>query len=401
MSEAEKSGALAGYRVLDLGLLVQGPQAALLLCDLGADVIKIELPGLGDQARWIPISAEDLRAPYFIACNRGKRSVTLDLRIEAGREVFLRLLETADVLISNFVPGTLEKWGLGYEILAERNPRLVMGSGSSFGPLGPDAERRGADLAGQAAGGLVRATGSGPHDASPVGVTLADHIGSQNLAAGVLAALLARERTGRGQHVQVSLLGGQIYAQAAEYTCTFLTGQDLPPPAGGHPLIPMIYGLVPTRDGQLALVGVPDVDRPRFFELIGRAELAKDPRFDRLLLTHETRRALFELLADSFRTRTTAEWEEILREAGFRYAPVRNRSEVERDQGVLENGYLQRIDHPEWGAITMVGTPIRFSDTPAVPGALAPELGQNTEEVLLEIGLEWDEIVRLREAQAI
>jgi CoA:oxalate CoA-transferase len=401
MGDDTNSGPLAGLRVLDLGLLVQGPQAALLLADLGADVLKIELPELGDQARWIPISMQDLRAPYFIACNRGKRSVTLDLRKEAGREVFLRMVESSDVVISNFVPGTLEGWRIGYQDLAERNPRVILGTGSSFGSRGPDADRRGADLAGQAAGGLISATGSGPDDASPVGVTIADHIGSQNLASGVLAALYARERTGRGQHVEVSLLGGQIYAQASEFTYTFLTGRDAPPPAGGHPLIPMIYGIVPTRDGHIALVGVPAPDRERFFQLIDRPDLHKDPRFDTLLMTDENRRALFAELASAFRTKTTREWSDLLRGAGIRYAPVRSRSEVAEDEGVYENGYLQRIVHPEWGELPMVGVPIRLSDTPSRAGELAPELGQHTEEVLLELGFEWEEIAALRLAEVL
>lgn len=400
-SKPNAPGPLAGMRVLDLGLLVQGPQAAQLLGDLGAEVVKIELPGLGDQARWIPISLEDRRAPYFVACNRGKRSVTLDLRMDPGREAFLRLVDGADVVISNFVPGTMEQWGLGDDVLSKRNPRLVVGAASSFGATGPDAGRKGADLAGQAAGGLIRSTGSGPEDASPVGATLADHIGSQNLANGVLAALLARERTGRGQRVEVSLLGGQIYAQASEFTYTFLTGRDLPPPAGGHPLIPMIYGIVPTKDGQIALVGVPDPQRRAFFELVGRPELARDPRFDRLLFSDDDRRALFALLAEAFRERTTEEWGAILRDAGIRYAPVRDRSEVARDEGAFANGYLQRVDHPEWGEITMIGSPIRLSETPAAPGAIAPELGQHTEEVLLEAGFEWEEIAALRETGAI
>ena len=401
MTEPTRSGALEGLRVLDLGLLVQGPQAALMLADLGADVIKIELPGLGDQARWIPISMEDLRAPYFIGCNRGKRSVTLDLRKEAGRDVFLRMVESTDVVISNFVPGTLEGWGLGYEALAERNPRVVLGTASSFGSRGADADRRGADLAGQAAGGLIRATGSGPDDASPIGITIADHLGSQNLANGVLAALYARQRTGRGQHVEASLLGGQIYAQASEFTYTFLTGEDAPPPAGGHPLIPMIYGIVPTRDGHIALVGVPAPDRDRFYELIGRPDLGKDSRFDVLLMTHENRRALFAEFAVAFREKTTEQWAALLREAGIRYAEVRSRSEVAQDESVYENGYLQRVEHPEWGELPMVGVPIRMSDTPTKAGAFAPELGQNTEEVLLEMGFEWEEIAKLREAEVL
>ena len=210
------SGPLQGIRVLDVGLLVQAPQAAALLSDMGADVIKVELPGFGDQARFIPLSLEDFRSAYFTACNRGKRSLTLDLRTPAGAAVFGRLAETADVVVSNFKPGTMESWGLGYEDLAEHNPRIVWAGGSTFGPAGPDAEREGADLAGQAAGGLVSTTGRDGDPPSPVGVTIADHIGSLNMVAGVLAALHARERTGRGQRVEVSLLGGQIWAQAAE-----------------------------------------------------------------------------------------------------------------------------------------------------------------------------------------
>ena len=184
----EMGQALEGIRVIDLGILVQVPQAAQLLGDLGADVIKVELPELGDQARWIPVSLEDRRAPYFEGCNRGKRSITLDLRNDAGRGVFFRLLDTADVVISNFLTGTLENWGLGYEVLAERNPRVILGCGSTFGPVGRDAGRKGADIAGQASGGLIRSAGSGPEDMGPVGITIADHIGSQNLANGVLAA---------------------------------------------------------------------------------------------------------------------------------------------------------------------------------------------------------------------
>ncbi|MEE2703052.1 MAG: CoA transferase [Myxococcota bacterium] len=395
---ASGPGALAGLRVLDVGLLVQGPQAALLLGDLGAEVIKVELPGIGDQARWIPISTEDLRAPYFVACNRGKRSLTLDLRREQGREVFLRLAEMADVVISNFAPGTMESWKLGYDELARRNPRIVYGAGSAFGSRGPDAARKGADLAGQAAGGLIRSTGTGPHDLTPVGATLADHIGSQHLANGILAALLARLRTGRGQKVEVSLVGGQIYAQAAEYTYYFLTGRVPGHANAGHPMIQLIYGIFPTADGHIAIVGVPDELRPAFFNAIGRPELDQDPRFSTLWLESENQRALFKILREVFQSKTTAEWERILAAADQRYAPVRDYAEVAADEGVFLNGYLQRIEHPEWGETIMVGNPIQLSDTPASPAPLAPELGQHTDEILREHGYSLDEVVKLRAA---
>ena len=402
MTQADRAHtALEGIRVLDLGLLVQAPQAAQLLGDFGADVIKVELPELGDQSRWIPISLEDLRGPFFVGCNRGKRSITIDLRIDAGREIFLKLVETADIVLSNFVPGTLENWGIGYEALRERNPRVILGCGSTFGPTGRDSKRRGADIAGQASGGLIRASGANADDMGPVGVTIADHIGSQNLANGVLAALFARERTGHGQKVEVSLLGGQIFAQASEYSYALMTGKNPGHGNGGHALIPMIYGLLPTKDGHIVIVGVAIPDRPRFFETVGRPELAENERYMSLLLTPAQRADLFADLGSTFREKTTAEWEAILEASGFRYAAVRTLLEVAEDDAVYENGYLQRVDHPEWGPVSMVGNPIRLSDTPARPGQVAPELGQHTEEILLELGYDWDGIAALREKGAL
>ena len=388
-------GALDGITVLEAGLLVQGPQAAATLGDWGADVIKIELPIIGDQSRWLPAAPGDPRAPYFIACNRGKRSVTIDLRAPDGRETFLRLAERADVFLSNFKSGTLDSWGLSYEEVSARNPRIVYAAGSSFGTEGPDAGREGADLSAQAAGGLIRTTGADGEAFTPVAVTICDHIACLNLVGGITAALYARERTGRGQRIDVSLLGGQVWAQASEITATLLTGSAPGRSNRGHPLIPAIYGIFPTSDGWLALVGIGGADRARFYELIDRPDL--HDRFPELAYFGDTKRAVFDELAATFSTRTTDEWCALLGEHRLRHAPVRDHAALVEDPGVWANGYLTRTATGD----AVVASPVRFSDTPARAGETAPDLGQHTDEVLLEAGLTADEITALRTAGAI
>lgn len=394
-------GALDGIRVLDAGLLVQGPQAAALMADMGADVIKIELPGFGDQSRWIPVNMEDRRAPYYVALNRGKRSVSVDLRKPEGREVFLRLAETADVVISNFKGGTMDEWGLSYEAVSARNPRIIYATGTVFGPIGPDASREGADLAGQAAGGLISTTGVNGGEPTPVGVTIADFIASQAMANGILAALFARHTTGRGQRVDVSLVGSQIWAQASEYTSFGLSGEQPGRSNYGHPLIHAAYFIVPTKDGWLALIGVPLPLRPAFYQAINRPDLGTDERFAPGLYTPEIKAQLHAELRSVFPARTTAEWCAILRAAGQRYAPVRGYAEVMDDPQMWENGYLSVLKHPEWGDVRMPGTPIRMSETPLRPGETIAELGQDTEMVLMELGYEWEHVEALRASGAI
>ncbi|HEX2384794.1 MAG TPA: CoA transferase [Acidimicrobiales bacterium] len=387
-------GALDGLKVVEAGLLVQGPQAAATLGQWGADVIKVELPGRGDQSRWLPVQPDDPRSAYFIGCNRGKRSVTLDLRTPDGRDIFLRLAEWADVVITNFTPGTMDRWGLGYEDVAVRNPCVVYAASSAFGFEGTDASREGADLSGQAAGGLISTTGVDGGDVTPVAVTIADHIASQNLVAGILAALVARERTGRGQRVTTSLLGGQIWAQASEITGCMLRGAAAGRSNRGHPLIPGLYGLFRTADGWIAIVGVVGRMRETFFDLVGRPELHE--RFPEQLYWEADKAELFPLLDEAFVAEPTAVWCQRLDAAGVRNAPVRDHAEVIADPNVWANGYLARVEGDD-----LVAAPVSFSDTPAQPSAAIPELGQHTEEVLLELGYTWDDIGRLQAAGSI
>ena len=386
--------ALDGLKVLEAGLLIQGPQATALLHDWGAEVVKVELPGFGDQARWLPVQPGDGRSAFFTACNRGKRSVGLDLRNPAGRETFLRLAEWADVVVSNFAPGTMEAWGLSYDDVVAVNPRIIYAVGSTFGHRGPDAAREGADLAAQAAGGLIAGTGRDGDPLTPLAITITDHIAAQNLVAGILAALLVRERTGRGQRIETSLLGGQVWAQASELTGHLLTGLPHGRANRGHPLIPGVYAIFTTADGAIAIVGVVGALRERFFTLIGRPELAE--RFPQPLYWDVDKGELFPLIDEAMRARTTAEWAELLAAAGIRFAPVRNVAALADDEQVWANDYLASVD-----GTTVVATPVRFSDTPARASADVPEVGQHTEEVLLELGLTWDDIGELREHGAI
>ena len=389
-------GALSGIKVIDAGILVQGPQCAAYLQTLGAEVIKIELPNFGDQSRYIFLSEDDYRSAYFNANNRGKKSLTLDLRSADGAEILKQLIIDTDVLISNFKPGTMESWGLGYDDLVAQNPGLIWAAGSTFGPVGPDSDREGADLAAQCAGGLVSTTGLDGDPPSPVGVTIADHIASLNMTCGILAALQARHETGRGQKVEVSLLGGQIWAQASELT-HFLMTNEVPGRANfGHPLIRSPYRIFETADGWLGLIGVPAGSFDQFLIALDRIDLMLDERFLQPGFSAEKRKWFFEELAKTFKTEPRDHWCRIFREIGIRYAPVNDYADVADDKGVWENDYLQTLSDSQGNPINVVNPPVRLSESELAKDATAPPLGQHTEEILKELGISDSQIEDFR-----
>jgi CoA:oxalate CoA-transferase len=394
------SGALEGIRVIDLSTLVQGPQTAAMLYGLGAEVIKVELPEIGDVGRHVkPIPGRHSAA--FVACNRGKRSITVDLRTPAGKTLLEQLVATADVLVSNFKPGTLDEWGLGWDHLQTVNPRLVWAAGSYLGPHGADAPREGADMVGQASGGIISTTGEDGGPMTPVGALVADHCGAQNMTTGILAALFARERTGRGQRIDVSLLGGQIWLQASEYTQYFLTGEPVGRSNGGHPLVDALYGIYTTADGYVAIAGCPEHLWPGMCRAVERPDLIDHPRFGRYFVTAEIKAELRATFDAIFATRPTAYWCERLAAEHQRFAPVRTHVEVAADPQATANDYIVAVEHPEWGPMQAIGSPITMTDTPTRWGVEVPELGQHTEEILLELGYDWDRIGELRDEGAI
>lgn len=395
-------GPLDGVRILDLSQWQQGPYATTLLSDLGASVVKVERPHYGDAGRHGLGGYDDTRpAPDFFAHNRGKRGVTIDLRHERGRDLALDLGARMDVVVSNFRPGIMEKWGLGYDAFEARNPRIIYAYASGVGSKGPNAGRPMFDIVAQALGGIMSVNGEEGSPPTPVGTFMGDQVGAMWLALGILGAIVARERTGEGQRVDVSLLGAQVALQSFEITHYLFEG-TMPRRAGrGHPHAGILWNTFPAQDGYFTMAGVREDRWDAFAELVGEPDLATDPRFDTPEHRGEHRGALLERLDAIFRQRPIAEWVEVLGAIDLALGPVQTYAQVAEDPDVIANGYIREMEHPHRGAIRYVNTPIDYSRTPVVNQGPEPVLGQHTEEVLLELGYDWPQILELREAGAI
>jgi formyl-CoA transferase len=388
-------GPLTGIRVLDFTIAQQGPYATTLLADMGADVIKIEQPGKGDVGRVLGIDLKSGFSAYFLAINRGKRSLALDIKSTRGREVALRLARDCDVAVHNFRPGVMEKLGLGYDAFKAANPSIIYAAASAFGAKGPLGRKPGNDLLAQALSGLMSVTGDG--DAPlPAGAALADHIGALTLALGIVSALFCRERTGAAQAIETSLLGGMLAAQSWELTLHMMSG-DLPPKAGrGNPYLLFQWYTYRTADGWIAIGGIDPSRWTAFCHAIGSPALETDDRFDSAGKRIRGRRELNSLLDRHFSARSTAEWVARLEAADIFCAPVLDYAQVTSHEQASTNGYITRIDHPKMGPTRVIPCPIAFSATPADSRRPEPRLGEHTGEVLSQFGYSQGQINELR-----
>jgi formyl-CoA transferase len=377
-------GALDGLRVLELTHVMAGPFCGQVLADMGADVIKVEPPG-GDSSR------RSMGTSAFLAVNRNKRSLALDLKDASHRAAFLRLADGADVVLENNRPGVTERLGADYATLSQRNPRLVYASISGFGQTGPYAQRAGYDLIAQGLSGVMSVTGEPGGDPIKCGIPIGDLSAGLFCAVGILSALAARERTGRGQLVDTSLFEGALALSVWEAAELFSTGR-VPQKLGSAHRLTAPYQALRTADGHLTVAGNTQPQWERLCAVIGREELLADPRFatndDRMAHRAELVAELEAALAPG----GTDEWVARLEAAGIAAGPIHDYAEVFADPHTQARDMEVAMEHPEEGTVRGLGIPVKLSETPGSVRRAAPLLGEHTEEVLLEAGLTPQEI---------
>lgn len=393
-------GALTGLRVLDLTRVLSGPFASMILADLGSDVIKLEDNRAGDDTRgWgPPFQGDD--AAYFHSVNRGKRSLAVDLKSPVGRDVALRLADTADVVLENFRPGTAARLGLGYERLSERNPGLVYGSVSGFGQTGPLRERAGYDAIAQAMSGMMSVTGEAEGASVRFGVAGADLAAGMWVTIGILAALRAREQTGRGQHVDIALLDAETSWLTYVAQNYFASGATPRRHGSAHPNI-VPYQAFQTADGELMVAVGNDPLWRRFAPVVGLGELADDPAYATNAQRVNHRETLLPLVETAMKERTATEWAELLTDAGVPVGPIHTVPNALAQPQLAAREMVVDLPHSTLGTVRTLGTPLKLSETPAALRRASPLHGEHTASILQSLGLPSEQIEQVLDSGSV
>ncbi|PYM76812.1 MAG: formyl-CoA transferase [Candidatus Rokuibacteriota bacterium] len=386
---------LAGIRVLDLTRVLAGPFCAMMLGDMGAEVIKVEEPGKGDDTRSWPPFVEG-ESTYFMSVNRNKQSVTLNLKAPEGRKIFQALARKSDVLLENFRPGTMDKLGFGYKALARLNPRLVYCSVSGFGESGPEAHRAGYDLVIQAESGVMDLTGFSDGPPVKVGNSVGDLVAGMSAAHGVVLALLARTRTRRGQKVEISMLDVMAALLTYQAGIYFGTGQRPTRRGNAHPSI-VPYEVFRAADAFVVLGVANNSLWIKCCGALGRPELAQDPRFGTEAKRVQSRATLVPLLNEILGTRAAADWVKQFEAVGIPAGLIKSGAEVCESEHLKARGMIVTLPHPRARKVTVMGVPVRLHATPGKAATAPPLIGQHTDTVLRRlVGLGKPAIARLR-----
>ncbi len=388
------SRTLSGIRVLDLTAALSGPYTAMMLGDLGAEVIKIE-PLEGEPFRLMGPHFKNDWSVYFVGCNRNKMGLALNLKLAAGLDIFYRLAEQADVVLDNFRPGVLARLKIDHETLSALNPRIITCSITGYGSEGTYRDRTAFDLCVQAASGMLSITGTEDGHLCKVGAPIGDLAAGQNAAIGILGALFERERSGLGQHIDISMFDSQLSLLCYQVSW-YATSGIVPKPLGTGHLGIEPHGTYAAADGQLVLMIGTEKFWLELCDALGMAELKADPRFNPIGNRHANRQELRRIIEEVLATKTVAEWIEILVEAGIPAAPVNTLDKALQSPPTRERNMLVQVEQPGWGGAHVVGNPVKFSRTPCEEFAPAPGIGEHTRDILHALlGYSGAEIDRL------
>ena len=391
--------ALENIKVLDLTRVLAGPYATMILADMGADVIKVEMPNTGDDSRaYGPYL--DGESAYFMSLNRNKRSITMNLKLPESKEIFFKLVKEADVVVENYRPGTMEKLGLGYDKLKEANPKIIYAAASGFGHTGPYSQRPAYDAIVQAMGGIMSITGM--DEATRVGASIGDITAGLFTAIGILAAINYRNETGRGQKVDVSMLDCQVAILENAISRYFATGIS-PKPLGNRHASITPFETFKTADDDIMIAAGNDILWEKLCQAMGLCDLAKDERFASNPLRTENYEELKPILDKNMKKKTRSEWIEILNKYGIPNGPINDIQGVVNDPQIVARDMIVEVEHPKGGGrVNMAGIPIKMSETQGNIRKTAPLLGEDTEEILKTIvKMNDDEIRELKEKGGI